>query len=91
MTQPYEIDTSVLVRLTAGKRLLGTSNIASKRFVHWLRTKATKSSLPISGDRLEAYIAIQHHYGIADAAAKDALVDVLNSGLVSPRESATHH
>ncbi len=33
---------------------------------------------------LEAYNAIQHNYGIADAAAKDALVDVLTSGLVSP-------
>ena len=32
----------------------------------------------------EAYIAIQHHYGVADAAARSALVDVLTSGLVSP-------
>ena len=89
MTQPYEIDTSVLVRLTAGK--------PARDFQHCLEALRTwvedqgHEVFPSNQVIGKAYIAIQHHYGIADAAAKDALVDVLNRGLVSPRESATHH
>ena len=32
----------------------------------------------------EAYVAIQHHYGVSDVDARAALVNVLSSGLVAP-------
>ena len=32
----------------------------------------------------EAYIAVQHHYGVTKADARTALTDVLQSGLVAP-------
>ena len=32
----------------------------------------------------EAYIAVQHHYGVSKADARAGLVDVLRSGLVAP-------
>ena len=32
----------------------------------------------------EAYVAVQHHYGVARSDARAALLDVLQSGLVAP-------
>ena len=32
----------------------------------------------------EAYIAVQHHYGVSRADARASLLDVLRSGLVAP-------
>ncbi len=32
----------------------------------------------------EAYVAVQHHYGVTKADARAALLDVLQSGLVAP-------
>ena len=37
----------------------------------------------------EAYIALQHHYGIDKAAARSGLQDVLTSGLCSPLNGAS--
>ena len=35
----------------------------------------------------EAYIVLQHHYGISASDARSALADVLTSGLVAPLNS----
>ena len=32
----------------------------------------------------EAYIAVQHHYGVSKSAARAALVSVFTSGLIAP-------
>ena len=32
----------------------------------------------------EAYVTIQHHYGVSAAAARAGLIDVLTSGMVAP-------
>ena len=32
----------------------------------------------------EAYVTIQHHYGVSDADTRTALIDVLTSGLIAP-------
>ncbi len=37
----------------------------------------------------EAYIALQHHYGISKAAAKAAMRDVFTSGVCSPLNGAS--
>ena len=37
----------------------------------------------------EAYVAVQHHYGVSKAAARTSLLDLLRSGLVAPLNGPT--
>ena len=81
MTRRLGIDTSVLVRLVTGD--------PSDTYEHCVQ-ELTK--LVEQGDEVfasnqvigEAYIAIQHHYGIDKDAVRAGLANALRSGLVSP-------
>ena len=82
MTQPYGIDTSVLVRLATGEPAGDFQQCVEslRALVEDQAGEVFVSNMVIG----EAYVAIQHHYGIASADAKAALADVLTSGLVAP-------
>lgn len=87
MTPRYGIDTSVLVRLVTGHPEPG--------FEHSL----TALSALIENDGAEifasnqvigeAYVAIQHHYGISKAETRTGLLEVLQSGLVAPQNGVS--
>lgn len=82
MIQPCGIDTSVLVRLAVGE--------PERDFRHCV--EALRDLVEDQGREVfasnqvigEAYVAIQHHYGVSDSDARAALIDVLTSGLVAP-------
>ena len=82
MTPRCGIDTSVLVRLAVGE--------PERDFQHC--TEALRVLVEDQGREIfasnqvigEAYIAIQHHYGVSDTDARAALIDVLSSGIVAP-------
>lgn len=82
MTPRFGIDTSVLVRLAVGE--------PERDFRHC--TEALRVLVEDEGREIfasnqvvgEAYVAIRHHYGVSDADARAALVNVLTSGLVAP-------
>ena len=82
MTQPFGIDTSVLVRLTTRE--------PEKDFEHCV--EELRALIEDQGSEIfasnqvigEAYVAIQHHYGVSDSDTRASLIDLLTSGLVSP-------
>ena len=82
MTPRFGIDTSVLVRLLVGE--------PAADFEDCVRTLSALieddgaevfASNQVIG---EAYVAVQHHYGVTRADARTGLRDVLRSGLVAP-------
>ena len=81
MTGRFGIDTSVLVRLTTRQ--------PEQEF---LRCVGELHALLEGGGEIvvsnqvigEAYVAIQHHYGVTKVAARATLLDVLESGMVAP-------
>ena len=82
MTPRFGIDTSVLVRLAVGE-----PERDFRHCVEALRVLVEDEGREIFASNQvigEAYVAIQHHYGVSDADARDALINVLNSGLVAP-------
>ena len=82
MTPRFGIDTSVLVRLAVGE--------PESDFRH--AVEALQSMVENEGREIfasnqvigEAYVTIQHHYGVSDTDTRAALVNVLTSGLVAP-------
>ena len=82
MTPHFGIDTSVLVRLAVGE--------PARDFQHCL--EALRALVEDQGREIfasnqvigEAYVTIQHHYGVSDADTRTALIDVLTSGLIAP-------
>ncbi len=82
MTPRFGIDTSVLVRLAVGE--------PESDFRH--AVEALQSMVENEGREIfasnqvigEAYVTIQHHYGVSDTDARAALTNVLTSGLVAP-------
>ena len=82
MTRRFGIDTSVLVRLLTGE--------PEEDFGHCVR--GLRTLIEDEGDEVlasnqvigEAYVAVQHHYGVSRDDARAALLDVLHSGLVAP-------
>lgn len=77
----YGIDTPVLVRLLTGRprdRFADT--------VQHLTTLVGDGSTVVVSNQVigEAYIALQHHFGVHKPAARSALIQVLGSGLVAP-------
>lgn len=82
MTQPYGIDTSVLVRLATGEPAGDFQQCVEslRALVQDQGSEVFASNMVIG----EAYVAIKHHYGVEDADAKATLADVLTSGLVAP-------
>ena len=82
MTQRFGIDTSVLVRLLTGEPPEGFEYCVSR-----LRTLVEDENAEIFASNQvigEAYVAVQHHYGVSKADARVGLADLLRSGLVSP-------
>ena len=82
MTRRYGIDTSVLVRLI--------TSLPEPEYRRCLReltrmVDEDKAEIYASNQVIgEAYIAVQHHYGISKADALIALTGALTSGLVAP-------
>ncbi len=82
MIQRLGIDTSVLMRLISTEPEGEFQRcVESLRALVEDRGNAVFASNQVIG---EAYIAMQHHYGVSSADARAALIDVLTSGLVAP-------
>ena len=86
MTQSYGIDTSVLVRLVTAE--------PERDFQHCvdeLRALIEQDAEIFASNQVigEAYIVLQHHYGISSDDARSALADVLTSGMVAPLNGLT--
>ena len=82
MTPRCGIDTSILVRLAVGEPEPDFQHCAeSLRVLVEDEGREIFASNQVIG---EAYVAIQHHYGVSDADARAALINVLTSGLVAP-------
>lgn len=82
MAQRYGIDTSILVRLL--------TRDPEKDFEYCISKLSSlvddqNGEIFVSNHVIgEAYVAVQHHYGVTKADARSALIDVLQSGLVAP-------
>ena len=86
MTARYGIDTSILVRLATGDPEDGFEQCVLKLTVLIERDDAEVfASNQVIG---EAYVALQHHYGVSKSDARAALASVLRSGLVAPLNGA---
>ena len=86
MTARFGIDTSILVRLLSGDPEDGFETC-----VHKLTALIERDDAEIFASNQvigEAYIALQHHYGVAKPDACAALLSVLKSGLVAPLNGA---
>jgi predicted nucleic acid-binding protein len=82
MTARYGIDTSILVRLATGDPEDGFEQCVRALSVLIERDNA---EVFVSNQVIgEAYVALQHHYGVSKSDARIALASVLKSGLVSP-------
>ena len=82
MTPRFGIDTSILVRLLTGEPP-ADFDYCLKQLSKLVEDDGAEvfASNQVIG---EAYIAIQHHYGVSKSDARSALIDVLSSGLISP-------
>ena len=82
MARRYGIDTSILVRLL--------TRDPEKDFEYCIGKLSSlvddqDGEILVSNQVIgEAYVAVQHHYGVTKADARVALLDVLQSGLVAP-------
>ena len=83
MTRRFGIDTSVLVRLLTGDppEKFTRCRDALRDLIEAEDAVILASNQVIG----EAYIAVQHHYGVSRADARAALLEVFRSGLVAPR------
>ena len=81
MTRRYGIDTSVLVRL-----LTGAPPDTFSHYEKALRTLAKSGAEVFALNQVigEAYVTVQHHYGVSRTDARAGLLYVLRSGLVAP-------
>ena len=82
MTQRYGIDTSVLVRL-----ITSLPEAEYRRCQAELTRMVEQESAELFASNQvigEAYIAVQHHYGVSKGDARIALTGALTSGLVAP-------
>ena len=82
MTQRYGIDTSVLVRL-----LTRDPKDDFERCIEALRALVEDQGHEVFASNQvvgEAYVAVQHHYGVSRVDARNSLHDALRSGLVAP-------
>ena len=82
MTPRFGIDTSVLVRLAVGEPARDFQHCVEElRVLVEDQGREIFASNQVIG---EAYVTIQHHYGVSDADVRAVLIDVLTSGLVAP-------
>ena len=86
MTPRFGIDTSILVRLVTGDPADGFEHCVRKltALIQHDGAEIFASNQVIG----EAYIALQHHYGVSKADARAGLLQVLRSGLVVPLNGA---
>ena len=82
MTPRYGIDTSVLVRLITREPEAEYQRCVRElsRMIEQERAELFASNQVIG----EAYVSVQHHYGVSKADARIALTGALTSGLVAP-------
>ncbi len=82
MTKRFGIDTTILVRLATGDPEREFERCVNRltRLVEHDEAEIFASNQVIG----EAYVALQHHYGVSKADARAALASVLRSGLVAP-------
>ncbi len=86
MTARFGIDTSILVRLATGDPEEGF-----ERCVRELTALIERDNAEVFASNQvigEAYIALQHHYGVSKPDARAALATVLQSGFVTPLNGA---
>lgn len=82
MPARYGIDTSILVRLATGD-----PEDEFERCVRALTLLAEGDDAELYASNQvvgEAYVALQHHYGVSKLEAREALASVLKSGLAAP-------
>ena len=82
MTQRYGIDTSVLVRL-----ITALPEAEYRRCQAELAGMVEQENAELFASNQvigEAYIAVQHNYGVSKSDARVALIGALTSGLVAP-------
>jgi predicted nucleic acid-binding protein len=81
MTSRFGIDTSVLVRL-----LTGDPEDLYQRCLESLTDLVEDGAELFASNQVigEAYVVVQHHYGVDKTDARSALISVLSSGLVAP-------
>ena len=86
MTPRFGIDTSILVRLVTGDPEDGFQRCvrALTALIEGEGAEVFASNQVIG----EAYIALQHHYGVTKSEAREGLASVLRSGLVAPVNGA---
>ncbi len=82
MTPRFGIDTSILVRLLTGEPREGFLDCVA-RLIALVEHEGSEifASNQVIG---EAYVAVQHHYGVSKTDARAGLLEVLRSGLLSP-------
>ena len=82
MIRRYGIDTSILVRLLCGEPEVDFTYCVD-RLSALIESEGAEifASNQVIG---EAYIAVQHHYGVSKPDARAGLIDVLHSGLLEP-------
>jgi len=82
MTRRFGIDTSILVRLLTGDPEDGFAHCVAK-LTALIEEEGAEifASNQVIG---EAYVAVQHHYGVPKSDARTGLAKVLSSGLVTP-------
>lgn len=87
MAASFGIDTSILVRLATGDPPDGYARCLRSllKLVEGEGADVLASNQVIG----EAYIAIQHHYGVPKRESREALANVLQSGLVHPLGGAS--
>lgn len=81
MTRRFGIDTSVLVRLLTRHPEAEFEHCVSRLLELVDEGDEVFASNQVIG---EAYVAVQHHYGVPRADARASLRDALHSGLVAP-------
>lgn len=81
----YGIDTSILVRLLTGEPATDyeqTAQALERILLDDPAAEIVASNMVIG----EAYFVLQHHYQVSKEGARSALISVLTSGLVKPRQ-----
>ena len=81
MTRRFGVDTSVLVRLTTGEPTDAYSHCVER-----LSTLVESGAEIFASNQVigEAFVAVQHHYGVSRTDASMGLLRTLRSGLVAP-------
>ncbi len=85
MTPRFGIDTSILVRLLTGEPREDFLDCVAG-LIGLIEHEGSEifASNQVIG---EAYVAVQHHYQVSKTDARDGLLEVLRSGLLSPLNS----